>query len=283
MPRVRVYLEVARRRTFAGAVDWPGWERSGRDEAAALEAFVAAGARYLAVVPVTDLHAPTSPDDLDVIERHEGGSGTEFGVPSRGPAADDEAVNAADLTRLTAILRAAGGGLRPCAAEAAVGIELRKGPRGGGRDLDKIVGHCSRPRRRTSASWAARHRRRLPIAGRELAADPGDRLELLASRAGRRPPRRRQAASGRPATSCAARRGTRSTTRGRSRTARPTGRRWTAKRPGARAPGLSGSPTAESARVVASLVADPGGPPDGADPPDAAANDHEEQADEDRE
>jgi hypothetical protein len=28
------------------------------------------------------------------------------------------------------------------AAAAAVGVELRKGPRGGGRDLDKIVVHC---------------------------------------------------------------------------------------------------------------------------------------------
>ncbi len=35
-------------------------------------------------------------------------------------------------------------------AEAAAGHELRKGPRGGGRDLDKIVATSSRRRRRTS-------------------------------------------------------------------------------------------------------------------------------------
>ncbi len=36
-----VYLEVGPRRIFAGAIDWPGWCRSGRDEETALEALVA--------------------------------------------------------------------------------------------------------------------------------------------------------------------------------------------------------------------------------------------------
>ena len=31
-----VYLETGKKRTFAGAIDCPGWCRSGRDEASAL-------------------------------------------------------------------------------------------------------------------------------------------------------------------------------------------------------------------------------------------------------
>jgi len=33
-----VYLETGQKRVFAAAVDWPGWCRSGRDEASALQA-----------------------------------------------------------------------------------------------------------------------------------------------------------------------------------------------------------------------------------------------------
>mgnify|MGYP003380452358 CR=1 FL=1 len=36
--QISVYLEIGQKRTFAGAVDWPGWCRAGRDEAAALQA-----------------------------------------------------------------------------------------------------------------------------------------------------------------------------------------------------------------------------------------------------
>jgi hypothetical protein len=36
-----VYPEVGSRRTFAGALDWPGWCRSGRKEELALEALAA--------------------------------------------------------------------------------------------------------------------------------------------------------------------------------------------------------------------------------------------------
>jgi hypothetical protein len=36
--RCDVYLEIGKKRTFAGAIAWPGWCRSGRDEEAALQA-----------------------------------------------------------------------------------------------------------------------------------------------------------------------------------------------------------------------------------------------------
>jgi hypothetical protein len=48
--RVPVYLEVTSKRTFAGAVEWPGWCRAGRTVEAALEALVAHADRYGKVV-----------------------------------------------------------------------------------------------------------------------------------------------------------------------------------------------------------------------------------------
>src|SRR5438094_753449 len=47
---IPVYLEIGKKRTFAGAVQWPGWCRSGRDESAALQALFEYGPRYGRVV-----------------------------------------------------------------------------------------------------------------------------------------------------------------------------------------------------------------------------------------
>jgi len=65
--------------------------------------------------------------------------GTEFGVPSRVADADARNVSKADAERLAAIVEAAWSTFDGVAAGAPA--ELRKGPRGGGRDRDKMVGH----------------------------------------------------------------------------------------------------------------------------------------------
>jgi hypothetical protein len=76
-----VYVEVGAKRTFAGAIDWPGWARSGRDEGAALGALLSSGERYARVLRGTRLgfRVPTVLADLRVVERlrgdAEGGSG----------------------------------------------------------------------------------------------------------------------------------------------------------------------------------------------------------------
>lgn len=142
MQRLPIYLEITPKRVFAGAVDWPGLDRGGRDEEAALQALLAAEPRYKeALGPAArGLRLPNGVDGFEVVERHEGDSGTEFGIPSSGTAADAEPVNPAALKRLTAILCAAWTAF-DAAAAAAEGAELQKGPRGGGRALPKIVEH----------------------------------------------------------------------------------------------------------------------------------------------
>ncbi|HEU0235490.1 MAG TPA: hypothetical protein VFR14_03500 [Candidatus Limnocylindrales bacterium] len=136
--RIAVALETTPKKTFATAVDWPGWSRSGKSAELALEALVAYATRYR---PIADAAGEVLPTDLtvEVVETAGGGSGTEFGVPSRVTDADRRPTSAADGDRLARLVRAAWDRFDRTAAAAPA--ELRKGPRGGGRDTAKMVGH----------------------------------------------------------------------------------------------------------------------------------------------
>ena len=136
--RLAVAIESAPKKTFATALDWPGWSRSGKTDELALETLLAYAPRYAPVAEAADL-AFSSSFEADVVERADGGSGTEFGVPSRTHAADTRPVDATEAKRLAAIVEAAWAYFDKVAANAPA--ELRKGPRGGGRDRDKIAGH----------------------------------------------------------------------------------------------------------------------------------------------
>ncbi len=137
-----VFIETGAKRVFVSALDWPGWSRGGRDEATVLESFVEHGPRYRTALgpAAASLDVPKGTADIEVGERLAGGAGTDFGVPSRGASSDDRPIDARESERLATILRACWAAF-DAAAAAAVGVELQKGPRGGGRDLDKIVGH----------------------------------------------------------------------------------------------------------------------------------------------
>ncbi len=139
---ISVYIERGSKRTFACAVDWPGWCRSGRDEAAALQALFEAAPRYgraLARKRVRFVR-PKDASELTVVSRHAGTATTDFGAPDVSPKVDDRPVGATDLRQLTRILEACWLEFDSVAASAR-GKALRKGPRGGGRELEKIVGH----------------------------------------------------------------------------------------------------------------------------------------------
>lgn len=139
---IDVYLEIGSKRTFAGAVEWPGWCRSGRDTGAALERLFEYGARYARVVRGTRLGfaAPKDVSSLAVVERLKGDATTDFGAPSMSPKGDRGPIPDGELRRLRAILKACWRAFDD-AVEAARGKQLAKGPRGGGRNLTKIVEH----------------------------------------------------------------------------------------------------------------------------------------------
>lgn len=142
MNSIRVFLEVGKKRTFAGAIDWPGWSRSGRDEDSALQALIHCGSRYAQVLQNWELefHAPIEVSELKVTERHEGNATTDFGAPAVMLESNKETIDRLEFERYQNILQACWGAFDG-ALERATGKELRKGPRGGGRDLEKILDH----------------------------------------------------------------------------------------------------------------------------------------------
>jgi hypothetical protein len=148
MPTTPIYLEVADKRTFACSLQWPGWTRAGKTEDDAMEALVDAAPRYRRTVgsAARDLTPPKTAKGLRVVERVKGNATTDFGAPGVPANADDEDLTEREVERQLQVLRACWRAFDK-AAERAVGVELRKGPRGGGRDLDKIVEHVNEAER----------------------------------------------------------------------------------------------------------------------------------------
>jgi hypothetical protein len=140
--KLEVYLEIGKKRVFAGAVDWPGWQRSGRDEDSALQALYSYTQRYNDVLSQAGLefHSPSGPTDFKVIERLEGDSTTDFGAPGKIPSSDSQPLDESQLDHLKEILQACWAAFDRVVS-AAQGVELRQGPRGGGRDREKIIRH----------------------------------------------------------------------------------------------------------------------------------------------
>jgi hypothetical protein len=164
--RLAVALEGTGKKVFASALEWPGWSRAGKTPDAAIETLLAYAPRYAPVIRAAGLTL-ASAFDVDVIEQLEGGSGTDFGVPSRPTTADARPTDESEAARLASIVEAAWAEFDRIAAAAPA--ELRKGPRGGGRDRDKVVGHVN------EADWSyAREmgiRERQPAAGDRTAVD----------------------------------------------------------------------------------------------------------------
>jgi hypothetical protein len=136
---IAVTVEVAAKKAFATAVDWPGWSRSGKTEELAVAALADYAPRYAIVA--REAGVPFAPKDYEVVERTAGGGGTEFGVPSSITDLDRRPIDAAEAKRQARLVEAAWAVLARVAAGAPA--ELRKGPRGGGRDRDKMVGHVA--------------------------------------------------------------------------------------------------------------------------------------------
>ncbi len=141
-PGIDVALEVTPKRTFAVAVDWPGWARAGRGEDEALDALVRAGPRYAAVCTAAgiDLALPADRAGLVVVDRLPGTSTTEFGAPGVPLPGDDTPLDDAALARQAAILQGAWEAFEAAVTRHA-DVVLATGPRGGGRDIAKIVAH----------------------------------------------------------------------------------------------------------------------------------------------
>jgi len=137
---VRVVIETGQKKVFASALDWPGWSRSGKSQAAALEVLADYAERYQAVADIAQARDfPAAEQEFDVVERLAGSAATDFGVPEKAGSCDDEPMTDAECERQIGLLRGCWTVFDDVASS--VSADLRKGPRGGGRDRDKIIEH----------------------------------------------------------------------------------------------------------------------------------------------
>ena len=135
-----VGVEVTPKKAFASALEWPGWTRAGKTPEAAVEALAAAAPRYARVAKKAKLDFPYDESvAFNVVEEAEGNATTAFGAPDVRFEADHRRTTAKDGERLAAIVAASYAIFDAVVAKAPP--TLRKGPRGGGRDRDKIVEH----------------------------------------------------------------------------------------------------------------------------------------------
>ena len=169
--RIDVFIEAGRSRVFASALDWPGWARSGKTEDLAVQALADYLPRYLAIVRLAGVPLPDG--DLAVTERNAGlAKNADFG--SLGEIADAEREPLTEVAghRLALLLEAAWRAFDHGARTAPA--QLRKGPRGGGRDTEQIVHHVQE----AEAIYA----RKMGLARDKAAAASSDAVTALRER-----------------------------------------------------------------------------------------------------
>lgn len=140
---MRVLLEIGTkgRRVVAGATDWPGLDRWGRDEGDALARLAAYVARYTPVAEHAELGSELRAQErLEVVERYPGSSSTDFwGIAHVPSESERPSLGPEDLERRLRLLRACWAYFDETGAR--VSAELRPGARGGGWTRDEIIRH----------------------------------------------------------------------------------------------------------------------------------------------
>jgi len=141
--RVTLELGPKGKRVVAVAPDWPGLERGDKTEEAAIARLQAYLPRYAPIATLAGMDAQfaaTTNATVDVVERYPGTGSTDFwGISFAFSQFDQQAMSSDELERELTLMRACWeffDGVR-----ARVSAEMRKGPRGGGRDRDRIVRH----------------------------------------------------------------------------------------------------------------------------------------------
>ena len=137
---LRVALEIGPKgkKVVAVAQDWPGLSRGAANEDLAIQRLGTYFLRYANIADRAGL--PFAPDGFEVTERYAGTGSTDFwGISFAFSEFDRQTQTAEELERELSLMRA-------CWAEfddvrRRVSAEMLKGPRGGGRDRDRIVQH----------------------------------------------------------------------------------------------------------------------------------------------
>jgi len=141
--RIRVTLEIGPKgkRVAAVAPDWPGLSRGAKTGPEAVERLRAYLPRYAPVAKLAGMDAAfDAMKDVDVVEEYPGTGSTDFwGISFAFSSVDKQEMSADELERELTLMQACWAFFDDVRSR--VSAELRKGPRGGGRDRDRIVRH----------------------------------------------------------------------------------------------------------------------------------------------
>jgi hypothetical protein len=132
------------KRAVAFSLDWPGWSRGARSAEFALQTLESYRERYRSVPSLAGMAREfDAAGPLDIVEDKVGTGSVDFYGMSFAPAAVEQGpMGEAELERGITLLRACWAFFDGVAAT--VSPEMRKGPRGGGRDRDRIIRHTIR-------------------------------------------------------------------------------------------------------------------------------------------
>lgn len=139
--RVNIELGKKGKKAVAYAPDWPGWNRGGKTEEIALNTFQQYRSRYRPIAEQAGLVTEfDGQEGVEIVERYEGTGSTDFwGISFASSELDSSAMEPDVLERRLKLLWACWEYFDDVAAR--VSPELKKGPRGGGRDRDAIINH----------------------------------------------------------------------------------------------------------------------------------------------
>jgi hypothetical protein len=140
---LRVVIEIGPKgkKVVAVAPDWPGLSRGATTEEAAVERLRSYFPRYAPVAKLAGMDAAfAASTTVDVVERYPGTGSTDFwGISFAFSSIDRQAMSRDELERELTLMQACWAFFDEMRSR--VSAELQKGPRGGGRDRDEIVGH----------------------------------------------------------------------------------------------------------------------------------------------
>jgi hypothetical protein len=140
---MRVTLEIGPKgkRVAAVAPDWPGLSRGAKTGEEAIERLRAYIPRYSQVAKLAGMDAAFDTiKNVDVVEQYPGTGSTDFwGISFAFSNIDKQEMSAGELERELMLMQACWAFFDEVRGR--VSAEMRKGPRGGGRDRDRIVRH----------------------------------------------------------------------------------------------------------------------------------------------
>ena len=141
--RIRVTLEIGPKgkRVVAVAPDWPGLERGAKSGEEAIERLRSYIPRYSQVARLAGMNAAFDAiRNVDVVEQYPGTGSTDFwGISFAFSSIDRQDMSGGELERELMLMQACWAFFDEVRRR--VSAEMRKGPRGGGRDRDRIVRH----------------------------------------------------------------------------------------------------------------------------------------------